>query len=61
MPPTGKVKSEEDGKATALSSEALEKVTEVRFYCICRHLLQETAVSGDEQVPRKMYLKDAVP
>lgn len=29
MPPTGKVKSEEDGKATALSSEALEKVTEV--------------------------------
>ncbi|XP_066942237.1 coronin-6 isoform X2 [Macrobrachium rosenbergii] len=29
MPPTGKVKSEEEGKATALSSEALEKVTEV--------------------------------
>ncbi|KAK8743987.1 hypothetical protein OTU49_000948 [Cherax quadricarinatus] len=29
MPPTGKVKSEEDGKATAISSEALEKVNEV--------------------------------
>ncbi|XP_076046962.1 protein coronin isoform X2 [Oratosquilla oratoria] len=29
MPPTGKVKSEEDGKATAVSAEALEKVEEV--------------------------------
>lgn len=29
MPPTGKVSSGEDGKATALSSEALEKVNEV--------------------------------
>lgn len=29
MPPTGKVKSEEDGKAVAVSTEALEKVKEV--------------------------------
>ena len=42
MPPSGKGKTEEDGKATAaLSNEALEKVNEVRKSYLLRLFLEK--------------------
>ena len=32
MPPSGKGKTEEDGKGSAITAEALEKVTEVNIF-----------------------------